>query len=467
MPESRGYSRRRILEGAAAAAALASIPTGLLASPGRDPPHILFILADDLGYADLSCYGRPDYTTPVLDRLAADGLLMTQGYANSSVCSATRVALITGRYQDRLRVGLEEPIPGRRPGIGLPPGHPTLPSLLKKAGYRTALVGKWHMGWPPEFGPLKSGYDRFFGIMAGGADYFTHRPADNGNPGGPGLYEGDRPVERDGYLTDLFADRAIEDIRAAAAARAPLFLSLHFNAPHWPWEGPGDAGMAATLKDLHHLDGGSLEKYGEMVRAMDAAIGRVLAELDGRGMAGDTIVVFTSDNGGERFSDNWPFTGGKTELLEGGIRVPLIVRWPKAIQAGSRSAQVMTSMDWLPTLLAAASGSPDPLYPPDGEDLLDVLTGAAPPRPRTLFWRYKTAGQAAAREGNWKYLRLGGHEYLFDVVKDPRERANLKQKAPDVFERLRRDFAAWNAAMLPFPDDSFSATNKGRLADHY
>jgi arylsulfatase A-like enzyme len=196
-------------------------------------------------------------------------------------------------------------------------------------------------------------------------------------------------------------------------------------------------------------------------------VGRVLAALEACGVASSTLVVFTSDNGGERYSDNWPFTGGKTELLEGGIRVPLIVRWPDRIAAGTRSAQAMISMDWLPTLLAAAGAAADPRFPPDGEDLLDVLTGGAAPRPRKLYWRYKNAEQCAVLDGDWKYLKLGGYEYLFDIADDPRERANLKDRMPDRFERLRRDFADWNATMLPYAPDSFSAGNKGRLADHY
>jgi arylsulfatase A-like enzyme len=463
---ARNLTRRSIVRGCGAVLAAAGARR-LSAAVEAKPPNVLFILADDLGYADLSCYGRRDYRTPVLDRLAAQGVMLTQGYSNSAVCSATRVALITGRYQYRLPVGLEEPIPTRDDGLGLPPDQPTLPSLLRASDYRTALVGKWHMGSPPDYGPLKSGYDSFFGIIMGAADYFTHRAADRNHPGQPGLYEGDRPVERDGYLTDLFADRAIAEIRSAAAARRPLFLSLHFNAPHWPWEGPNDRAVAAKITDLHDYDGGSLATYGEMVGAMDAGIGRVLGALDTLGLAENTIVVFTSDNGGERYSDNWPFTGGKTELLEGGIRVPLIVRWPGAIAAGTRSDQVMASMDWLPTLLAAAGGAHDPSFPPDGENLLRVLTGREPPRPRKLYWRFKNSEQAAVRDGVWKYLKLGGYEYLFDVAADPRERANLKVREAAVFDRLRHDYRAWNATMLPYPPSSFSGSPKGSLADHY
>lgn len=456
------FDRRQLLKGASAAAALSALPQAVPAKPRARQPNILFIMADDLGYADLSCYGRRDYKTPVLDRLAADGLMMTHGYASSCVCSATRVALITGRYEQRLDVGLDEPL-GRK-GVGLDPKHPTLPSLLKKAGYRTSLVGKWHMGPPPAFGPRKSGYDSFFGIMGGATDYFTHR----GSPSAKDseLYEGEARVERAGYLTNLLTERAISEMQKSAKSGKPFLLSLHYTAPHWPWEGPGDAALAATLKSTHHLDGGTLEKYGEMVVHLDRSVGFVLKELQALGIADDTIVVFTSDNGGERFSDNWPFTGGKTQLLEGGIRVPVIVRWPREIAAGSRSDQVIASMDWLPTLLAAAGGAPDRRFPSDGENLLDVLTGRAPSRHRTLCWRYKSEDQAAIRDGTMKYLRIGEREYLFDVAADPRERANLKDKAPAVFERLKKDYAAWNAQMLPYPKDSPAYSTKGALADH-
>jgi arylsulfatase A-like enzyme len=441
-------SRRHFLQGAGAAAALSALPSAAPAQPRRQP-NILFILADDLGFADLSIYGRRDYRTPVLDRLAADGLLVTQGYSNSAVCSPTRVALITGRYHQRLPVGLPEPIrTASLDPFGLPDRQPTLPGLVQAAGYRTALVGKWHIGWPPRHGPLRYGYQHFFGVASGAVEHFTHRETVMGGQGEVGLYDGDAVVDREGYMTNLLAERAIAEIRASAGA--PFLLSLHFTAPHWPWQGPNDQPLAPGASLWHH-DGGSLETFGEMVTAMDAAIGRVLAEVERLGAANDTIVIFTSDNGGERFSDTWPLRGAKGDLLEGGIRVPLIVRWPAAIRAGARSDQVIASMDWLPTLVAAAGAAPDPRSPPDGENLLDVLRGDAPPRPRKLFWRFRDRNQAAARDGDWKYLRIGEQEHLFHIPRDPRERANLKDRERDRFERLKADWAEWNAQMLPYP----------------
>ncbi len=196
-----------------------------------------------------------------------------------------------------------------------------------------------------------------------------------------------------------------------------------------------------------------------MVMALDENVGKVLAALDRLGIAGDTIIVFTSDNGGDRFSEMWPFTGVKGELLEGGLRVPLIVRWPGHIAAGT-SRQVMTTMDFLPTLLAAAGAPSDPAFPPDGENLLPILTGQAQQRPRRLFWRHKVADQAAVRDGDWKYLRLGGKEHLFDLSRDERERADRKAEEPARLAALRDAWAAWNATMLPYPAASYSKNVK-------
>src|SRR5262249_18738916 len=307
------------------------------------PPNIIFIMADDLGYADVSCYGRRDFITSNIDRIAARGMRFTQGYANSAVCSATRLALITGRYQYRLPLGLEEPLAGN-PAIGLPPEHPTLPQLLKKVGYGTSLIGKWHLGVLPKFGPLQSGYDRFFGFRSGAVDYYSHKdPRQNHD-----LWDQDVEVHQVGYLTEQLGARAVETVNDYAKSDQAFLLSLHFNAPHWPWEAPGDEAESQRLggTNLRHFDGGTQETYRCMIASMDGEIGKVLDTLDGNGIADNTIVIFTSDNGGERFADTWPFTGRKTELLEGGLRVPLLICWPVRIAAHSVTDQVAISMDW-------------------------------------------------------------------------------------------------------------------------
>ncbi len=426
----------------------------------RTQPNIVFILADDLGYADLSCYGRREYATPNIDRIAERGVRFTQAYANSAVCSATRLALITGRYQYRLPLGLEEPLAGKT-HVGLPPEHPTLPSLLKAQGYATTLIGKWHLGSLPAFGPRQSGYDRFWGIRSGAIDYFTHLNA----RGAHDLWDGDQTVEQTGYLTDLLGDRAVEYV---TASDGPFLLSLHFNAPHWPWVAHGDEAESERLRggNLRHYDGGTMRTYARMVQAMDHQVGRVLQALDVAGKTDNTIVIFTSDNGGERYSDTWPFSGVKTELLEGGLRVPAVMCWPARIRASTTSSQVMASMDWLPTLLDAAGTAPDSAHPPDGISLLPVLDGA-PEQPRTLYWRYKNNEQAAMRDGDLKYLKIRDNTFLFDVVQDPRERANLKTRRPDVYDDMLARWQAWNETMLPTIPDSFAeGFTAAQLADH-
>lgn len=428
-------------------------------------PNIVFILADDLGYADVSCYGQPDFKTPNIDQLAAQGTRFTQAYANSAVCSATRTALITGRYQYRLPIGLEEPLAGR--DRGLPPDHPTLPSLLKKAGYSTALIGKWHLGQLPGYGPLKSGYDHFWGFRGGALDYFTHKSGPH-NTNTDDLWDDDAKIHQAGYLSELLGDRAVSTIDDYAAAKRPFFLSLHFNAPHWPWEGPDDQAESERVTNLFDFDGGSKQTYARMVISLDAQVGRVMQALNKHSIANDTIVVFTSDNGGERFADTWPFTGKKTELLEGGLRIPAIVRWPGHISADHITEQVSISMDWMPTLLQAAGAQADPAYPLDGISLLPNLTRQAAPISRSLFWRYRANGQRAMREGDMKWLSIRDNTFLFNVVADPLERANLKARQPELYRHLVARYDAWNATMLPEDPHAYSGAISGKYwADHY
>jgi arylsulfatase A-like enzyme len=204
-----------------------------------------------------------------------------------------------------------------------------------------------------------------------------------------------------------------------------------------------------------------------MIEEMDLQIGRVIEALHSRGLAENTIVIFTSDNGGERFADTWPFTGRKTELLEGGLRIPAIISWPSRIPMDQTTGQVAISMDWLPTLLAAVGTSPDPAFPPDGMNLLPMLAQGAPTVPRKLFWRYKANAQRAARDGDWKYLKILENTFLFNVVDDPMERANLKKRHKDTYDRIVAGWFAWNATMLPETDESYSDSFSGAdLADH-
>ena len=420
-------------------------------------PNFVFILADDLGYADLGCYGGRSGCSPVLDRLARGGLRFTQGYANSAVCSPTRFALMTGRWQHRLRGGADEPIRSSargNPSLGLPPAHPTLPSLLRDAGYATALVGKWHLGYPPNFGPLKSGYQEFFGALSGGMDYFSHKDT----AGNHDLWEGEKEIFRKGYLTDLISGKAVAFIKRKR--QQPFFLSVHYNAPHWPWLTRKDAAeskrIAQVPSKIFHFDGGSLATYHTMIRHMDEGIGRILSALKASGAEKNTLVVFTSDNGGERFADTWPLVGKKMDLLEGGIRVPYILRWPARVKAGGVTAQPAITMDWVATFLAAAGVSPHPDYPLDGLNLLPVLKSPGRTIRRDLYWKMLFRNQKAMRSGAWKYLSVEGDEFLFDLSKDERERANYGKREPDRLAAMRGKFQAWEDSLPKHPDAAYS-----------
>jgi arylsulfatase A-like enzyme len=417
-------------------------------------PSYVCIVADDLGYADLGCTGARDDASPALDRLAREGLLFTDAYANAPVCSPTRFALMTGRYQYRYRGGAEEPIGSRARGdlsLGLPPSMTTVPALLRAAGYDTALVGKWHLGYPPHFGPLRSGYAEFFGTMGGGIDYFSHRDWH----GVHDLYEGDTPTTAQGYATDLFTGRAVDFIERCEGSGRPFLLSVHYTAPHWPWEAREDEAESRRIgAAIYHHDGGSVATYRAMVRQMDEGIGAIVEALARTGRASDTLVTFTSDNGGERYSDTWPFVGGKMDLLEGGIRVPLIARWPQVIAPGGTTRAAAMTMDLGATMLACAGVAASSAEPLDGVDLASVFRAPGQVPARELFWRMKHRGQRAVRSGAWKYLLQDGHEFLFDLTRDPRERANLAAREPRRLATLRERYDAWSATMPPVPGDA-------------
>ena len=408
-------------------------------------PNIVFILADDLGWGDLSCYGRPDYVTPRIDRLAAEGVRLTDCYSGSATCSPTRISLFTGRYPARHPAGLAEPLLHWIHGdsLGLEPAFPALPRLLADAGYATGLFGKWHCGEPPLFGPLKSGFDEYFGTKTTGAGYFSYR----GEDGRYLAMEGEEVAPKAGYLTHALTDRACDFIERRRGQ--PFYLSLHYTAPHWPWEAPFQEEEFADRPST--TNGGSIEVYAEMMRELDQGVGRVLDTLLRLKLDGDTLVVFTSDNGGERYSYHYPLTGYIRLLREGGIRVPGIARWRGKIPGGQVSPQMAVTMDWTATFLALAGTAADPRYPADGVDLLPVLAGERAPFDRTLFWRTPTA--SAARRGPWKYFRqtATGKEYLFNLVRDIREYANFQEQYPQVLRELATAYADWESTVLPCP----------------
>jgi arylsulfatase A-like enzyme len=427
--------------------------------------NFVFIVADDLGYADLGCYGGRSNCSPNLDKLAANGIRYINGYSNSPVCSPTRFALMTARYQYWIRGASEEPMAGAavgNPELGLFPTLPTLPSMLRDLGFHTALIGKWHLGFRPHFGPEKSGYMHHFGPMSGGVGYYSHTAR---KPESDLELDG-KPYDEPGYLTDLISKRAAQYVRDRAVDKKPFLLSLHYTAPHWPWETRAQGKIDPEIsRDISHLDGGNVETYQTMIREMDEGIGWVIDALKETDQLDDTVIVFTSDNGGERFSDNWPLVGGKMDLTEGGIRVPYIVHWPKGItDPGRVSTQHCLTMDWTATILDIAGAIPPADHKLDGLSLVSTFKNADATFERPMFWRMKYNEQRAFRLGDWKYLKINEHEYLFNIARDARERANQAKREPDRLNAMRAQFEAWNAQIPPVPVDA-KVSLIGTLAD--
>ena len=409
-------------------------------------PHIIYIMTDDMGYADLSCYGGKKITTPNIDRLAAEGIKFLQAYAAAPVCTPTRVAFMTGRYPARTPVGLKEPLTPipKDSSVGLSNKYPSIAKMVKSAGYNTALVGKWHLGFLPEYSPGKNGFDYFFGIHSGAADFISHK----GDGRRHDLYENEKPVYPTGYLTDLFTRKAVDFIKQPH--NNPFFLALTYTAPHWPWQGPNDL---AYEDSVDFRKGGSPAIYAAMMKNLDDGIGQIMQALDEEKLSENTIIIFTNDNGGERYSDNGEFAHGKMSLWEGGTRVPAIVRWPGKIKAGSSTQQPAITMDWTATILAAAGAKPHAGFPLDGIDLMPICTDNQQEIERTFYWRtFQRAKQKAIRQGNWKYLQVENEEYLFDLMADPREKNNLKLTHTEIFNRLKNEFANWEKEVLtPVP----------------
>ena len=404
-------------------------------------PNIIYMMTDDLGYADLSCYGRKDYKTPNLDKLASQGMMFTNAYAAAPVCTPTRVAFMTGRYPASIPLGLNEPIKHTKLDStkGFTPDLPSIPAQLAAAGYKTYLVGKWHLGFQPQFSPLKNGYQYFFGFNGGAIDYVSHKAII-----GPqtDLFENETPSNKKGYMTDLIMEKATEII--ASKHTEPFFLSIMFNAPHWPWQGPQDQPYHDTMP---FRAGGSKETFAAMMTSLDDAVGKIIKAVDDHKLSANTIIIFTSDNGGERFSDMGVYKGKKMQLWEGGIRVPAFVRWTGKIKPGTSTEQVATTMDWSTTFLSIA-GINNPGT--DGVNLLPILLQQKPAMERSLFWRITQHNQhKAARIGKWKYLLdEKGTEYLFDLEKDPSELNNLAAIETHQLNEMKTKYLQWESKML-------------------
>ncbi|MFT2019604.1 sulfatase-like hydrolase/transferase [Streptomyces sp. 796.1] len=416
-------------------------------------PNILFILADDLGWADLSSYGSPDIHTPHLDRLARQGVRFTQAYSGSATCSPTRFSLYTGRYPGRAKGGLAEPIADK--SVGLDPNHPTLASLLRDSGYATALIGKWHCGYLPDYSPTASGWDEFFGNFGGALEYYSKL----GLSGEYDLYEGDAEYKDLRYYTRIITERASEYVRPGHGGK-PWLLNLNYTTPHWPWIADGDEAESARLTAriragekgvLNHREGGSLATYRKMVEDLDRSIGTVLAALRDSGEEHNTLVIFSSDNGGERWSYQWPLSGNKFTLEEGGIRVPNIVRWPARLRPHQVSHEPLATYDWTATLLEIAGARPHPAYPLDGASLAGYLLRGQRLPERDLFWRVR--GERALRRGDWKYYRgADGRDKLFHLGDDPREQANRATVDKARLAGLRTAWEKVDATLLPYED---------------
>lgn len=425
-------------------------------------PNVILIVADDLGYGDLGIHGGKDIPTPHIDSLAAAGTRFSSGYVSCPVCSPTRAGLMTGRYQQRF--GHEfNPGPRAAANFGLPLTESTIGDALRAGGYKTALVGKWHLGGRPDYLPQKRGFDEFYGFLAGAHPYLPAREAAAGTPDAPAdaqrrrrrqqqqargrapILRGTEPVPDPEYLTDAFADEAVAYIEKHKAE--PYFLYLPFNAVHNP--------QHATRKYLDRFPNlpAGRKTYAAMLSAMDDAIGRVLDTVRRNGQEQDTLIFFISDNGGPpaNHSTNGPLNGRKGTVYEGGIRVPFIVQWKGTVPAGKVLDQPVIALDILPTALAATGITAPSGKQLDGLDLLPLLTGkdgaaASKFAGRKLYWRF--GPQWAVRDGDWKLLSArDGQVCLFNLNNDLGEKTDLAGSDAQRVQSLRAAWEQWSAQL--------------------
>jgi arylsulfatase A-like enzyme len=409
-------------------------------------PNVILIMTDDMGYGDLRSYGGTDIRTPHIDRLATDGVRLTDAYANGVLCSPTRAALISGRYPQRNAIETALGPEGTR---GLPVNGSSLPQLLKDRGYRTALVGKWHLGGTVtgearNGGPRAHGFDYFFGLMGSHVDYWHH----NRGPKAEDLWENETRISLDGeYLTTLISDRTVQFIEQSAAAGQPFFVDVAYNAPHWPYDRP-DKPSPPPGSGAHVLANAenppTRADYAAMMASVDEGVGRIVQTIERLGLTRDTIVIFTNDNGGEWLSNGGPLFNRKWTVWEGGIRVPAIVKWPGRIPAGTVSDQPAITYDWSASLAAVAGAAVPAHY--EGIDLFPILEGRAPKVERTFFWRTapnSNRSQQAVRQGDWKLVVDANHMLLFNLRDDIGERRDLTAARPDLVRRLRPLIAEW------------------------
>jgi arylsulfatase A-like enzyme len=444
---------------------LVTVAILLAAAPlaAAERPNIVVLLADDLGYADLSVHGGKQIQTPHVDSLAAGGIRCTSGYVSCPYCSPTRAGFLTGRYQERFGHEFNPAlVKNGGQGQGLAVNQATIAGLLQSAGYRTALIGKWHQGEEEPFHPLNRGFTDFFGFLPGAHSYLTSDDANFGP-----IFRGRERVALDGYLTDVLAREATEFIDRNKSN--PFFIYLAFNAVHTPMEAP-----PRLLKQFEHVQDENRRTYLAMLAGLDEAVGQVLSKLRTAGLEENTLVFFFSDNGGPmgKFSSNGsqndPLRGSKGDTWEGGIRVPFLIQWKGRLPAGKTYDHPVIALDILPTALAAAASEPALKFPLDGVNLLPHLTGKSTSPPHDLlYWRF--GPQMAIRQGDWKLVRpsLGKREYvdvpekpmLFNLSADIGERNDLAAQHPDRVAALQVAWDKWNATL---PGPTWPATLKGK-----
>jgi arylsulfatase A-like enzyme len=423
------------------APAAAQAPAAVQAAASR--PNVILIITDDVGYGDIGSYGAPDIKTPNIDSLAKNGTRLTDFYAAPN-CSPTRAMLISGRYQQRSRI--ENPLGAPRAAQeqGLRATGRTLPQLLKNNGYRTGLVGKWHLGYKPEFSPNAHGFDYFFGFKSGLIDYYQHTDSS----GDHDLFENAEPTHVTGYSTDLFTERSVKFIEQNA--NQPFFLEVAFNAAHWPFQIPDHPSVAADnarFVQPQEDPTNSRKDYVAIVERADQGVGKILATLERLGLTRNTLVIYTQDNGGEWLSRNSPLFHRKNTVWEGGIRVPAILKWPGRIPAGKTSSQVGIMMDLTRTILDVTS-SPVPAEAKlEGINLFPLIQERAQRTERTLFWRVtgQNRRQRAVRQGDWKLLLDAGVPFLYNLANDVGERNDLANQRQDIVRKLFPLITQWEA----------------------
>jgi arylsulfatase A-like enzyme len=411
------------------------------------PPNIVLIMADDLGYGDLGCYGNKVTRTPNIDALAAGGLRFTDFHSSGAMCTPTRAATLTGMYQQRFGRKFDGAISGQRDyNSGLPLEAVTIAEVLQKQGYATACFGKWHLGYQPPFLPTNQGFDAFRGLGSGDGDFHTHVD----RSGRADWWRDDKLAPESGYTTDLLTRHGVGFIRRNRSQ--PFFLYIPHLAIHFPWQGPDDPPHREQGKSYHADKWGIIPNPGNvaphvtaMIESLDRGVGKIMSALKRWKLEENTLVIFTSDNGGyltygknfRNISSNGPLRGQKSQLYEGGHRVPFIAFWPGHIRIGTTGATAH-STDLFQTFahLAGANTSQMQL---DGIDLLPLLEHGIPLPKRTLFWR--TSRDRAVREGEWKLCVTGKNAQLYNLTTDLAETNNLAGQFPD---RVKKLTAAWD-----------------------